>query len=127
RETNIRGQHAGLLLIPLALVNRCTHVAEGPIKLAVKLPFPSESEFLGRYGGNVSKGGIYLRTRPLHPPGTAITLDVKLESGQVVLHATCEVKWVTGAQPGVGAPGMGLQFLIVDAPTQRLLDTMAAV
>ncbi|MBK7863385.1 MAG: TIGR02266 family protein [Archangiaceae bacterium] len=96
------------------------------MKLAVKLPFQSESEFLGRYGGNVSRGGLYLRTKALHPPGTHVALDVKIESGQVLIHATCEVKWVTGAKPGVGAPGMGLKFLVVDAVTQRLLDTMAA-
>ena len=97
-----------------------------PIKLVVKLPFATEPEFLGRYGGNVSKGGIYLRTRVLHPPGTSIALELKIETGKVLIHATCEVKWVTGNKPGVGAPGMGLGFVEVDAPTQRLLDTMAA-
>jgi molecular chaperone DnaK len=101
-------------------------VAADPIKLAVKLPFQTEAEFLGRYGGNVSKGGLYLRTKALHPPGTQIALDLKIESGQVLIHATCEVKWITGNKPGVGAPGMGLKFLVVDASTQRLLDTMAA-
>jgi len=97
-----------------------------PIKLVVKLPFKTESEFLGRYGGNVSRGGIYLRTKPLHPPGTFITLDVKILTGAVVIHATCEVAWVTGASGEPGATqGMGLKFIAVDAATQRMLDAMS--
>ncbi len=92
-----------------------------PVKLAVKLPFATEAEFLGRYGGNVSKGGLYLRTKVLHPPGTRVSLDVKIETGAVMIHAECVVKWVTKA-----VPGMGLEFVSVDPPTQRLLDTMAA-
>jgi molecular chaperone DnaK len=98
-----------------------------PHKLPVKLPFSSEAEFLGRYGANVSKGGLYLRTKALKPPGTLLALEVKIDPGTVLIRATCEVKWVTGAKgPDSGVPGMGLRFVQVDPPTQRLLDTMAA-
>jgi molecular chaperone DnaK len=98
-----------------------------PLKLPVKLPFGSEAEFLGRYGANVSKGGMYLRTKALKPPGTLLALEVKIESGDVLIRATAEVKWVTGAKgPDSGVPGMGLKFVSVDAATQRFLDTMSA-
>jgi molecular chaperone DnaK len=97
-----------------------------PLKLPVKLPFSSEAEFLGRYGANVSRGGLYLRTKALKPPGTLVALEVKIDPGTVLIRATCEVKWVTGAKgPESGVPGMGLRFVSVDAATQRLLDTIA--
>src|SRR5581483_1925571 len=74
----------------------------------------------------MSQGGMYLRTKALKPPGTLVALEVKIEPGTVLIRATCEVKWVTGAKDS-GVPGMGLRFVSVDATTQRLLDTMAVM
>ncbi len=98
-----------------------------PLKLQVKLPFGSEVEFLGRYGANISRGGMYLRTRVLKPPGCVVALEVKIQTGDVLIRATAQVMWVTGAK-GLesGVPGMGLRFVSVDAATQRFLDTMLA-
>ena len=50
--------------------------AQGPIGLVVKLPFATAEEMLARYGANMSRGGIYLRSRTVKPPGTAVTLGL---------------------------------------------------
>jgi hypothetical protein len=70
--------------------------AKDPIGLGVKLPFANAEEFLERYGNNVTQGGIYLRTRVLHPPGTALTLSIRLLDGKQVIGAKAEVAFVTG-------------------------------
>ena len=96
-----------------------------PIGLGVKLPFANAEEFLERYGNNVTQGGIYLRTRVLHPPGTPVTLAIKLNDGKQVIGAKAVVAFVTGNK-GAGTPGMGIRFIEPDEDTRRFLESAAA-
>ncbi len=99
--------------------------SQGAVGLVVKLPFSTPEEFLARYGANITRGGIYLRSKTVKPPGTPVTLDLRLSDGTRVLYATAKVHFVTG-QTGSGIPGMGLRFLVVDPQTQRFLESMVA-
>ncbi|HYH99983.1 TIGR02266 family protein [Hyalangium sp.] len=98
---------------------------QGPIGLAVKLPFATPEEFLAKYGANVTRGGIYLRSKMVKPPGTLVTLDLKLSTGERIIYASAIVHFVTGQQ-GQGIPGMGLRFLTLDPETKRFLDSALA-
>ncbi len=91
----------------------------------VKLPFATPEEFLAKYGANLTRGGIYLRSKSVKPVGTPVTLDLKLASGTRILYASAVVHFVTG-QKGQGIPGMGLRFVTVDAESQRFLEATAA-
>ncbi|MBN1206836.1 MAG: TIGR02266 family protein [Myxococcaceae bacterium] len=102
-----------------------THSNQAPIGLAVKLPFATPEEFLAKYGANLTRGGIYLRSRTVKPPGTPITLDLKLSTGARLIYASAVVHFVTGQQ-GQGVSGMGLRFLTLDPETKRFLDTALA-
>src|SRR5262249_15906552 len=75
-----------------------------------------------KYGINITRGGIYLRSRTVKPPGTAVTLDLKLQGGQRVNYASAEVDFTTG-QGGEGVSGMGLRFVTPGAESQRFIDT----
>jgi len=97
----------------------------GPIGLSVKLPFATPEDLAQKYGINITRGGIYLRSRTVKPPGTAVTLDLKLQSGQRVLYASAVVDFVTG-QSGEGVSGMGLRFLTLDKESQRFIETHVA-
>ncbi|MDQ3263460.1 MAG: TIGR02266 family protein [Myxococcota bacterium] len=99
--------------------------AQAPIGLKVKLPFQSPEEFISKYGANLSRGGIYLRSRTLKPPGTAVTLELQLQDGRRLIYASAVVAFVTG-QKGTGISGMGLRFLTLDPETKRFLDTATA-
>ncbi len=96
-----------------------------PIHLSVRLPFNSAEEFLQGYGANISRGGIYLRARQLHPPGTPVTLEVKLADGKRLLYGNATVSWVTGTR-GEGVTGMGFKFITLDGPSRRFLEAAAA-
>jgi len=96
-----------------------------PIGLAVKLPFATPEEFLQKYGSNVTRGGIYLRSKAVKAPGTPVTLDLKLANGDRLIHASAVVAFVTG-QKGEGISGMGLKFLTLDETSQRFLDSAGA-
>ncbi len=93
--------------------------------LVVKLPFATPEEFLAKYGANVTRGGIYLRSKSVKPPGTPVNLDLKLADGSRLIHATAVVHFVTG-QAGQGISGMGLRFLNVDPATLQFLDSSVA-
>ncbi|MCP3142234.1 TIGR02266 family protein [Pyxidicoccus xibeiensis] len=99
-----------------------TESNQGAVGLVVKLPFATPEEFLAKYGANVTRGGIYLRARAVKPPGTLVTLDLRLAGGERLIHASAVVHFVTG-QAGQGVPGMGLRFLNMDAQTRRFLDS----
>ncbi|MFY0522762.1 TIGR02266 family protein [Archangium gephyra] len=95
------------------------------IGLVVKLPFATPEEFVARYGANVTRGGIYLRAKTVKPPGSTVTLDLKLADGSRIIHATAVIHFVTG-QAGQGISGMGFRFLSVDPATQQFLDSAIA-
>ncbi|HZA49265.1 MAG TPA: TIGR02266 family protein, partial [Myxococcaceae bacterium] len=95
-----------------------TDGSQTPVGLVVKLPFATREEVLAKYGSNISRGGIYLRSRTVKPPGTAVTLELRLASGERLIHASARVEFTTG-QAGSGVSGMGLRFLVVDPATQR--------
>lgn len=92
----------------------------GPVGLAVKLPFATTAEFITKYGVNLTRGGIYLRSKVVKPVGTAVTIDLKLSSGERILYASAVVHFTTG-QGGQGVTGMGLRFLTLDAASQKFL------
>ena len=97
-----------------------------PVGLGVKLPFSTPEEFLERYGTNLTRGGIWLRTRVLHPPGTLLALEIRLKDGAALLKIDrAEVAFVTGHR-GEGVMGMGIRFLQVEELTRRFLDSVAA-
>ncbi|GEN12491.1 molecular chaperone DnaK [Myxococcus fulvus] len=102
-----------------------TESNQAAVGLVVKLPFATPEEFLAKYGGNVTRGGIYLRARAVKPPGTAVTLDLRLSSGERLIHAQAVVHFITG-QGGQGVAGMGLRFLSLDPQTRRFLDSAVA-
>ncbi|MDX2014489.1 MAG: TIGR02266 family protein [Myxococcaceae bacterium] len=96
-----------------------------PIHLSVRLPFATAEEFLQGYGLMISRGGIYLRARQLHAPGTPVTLEVKLADGKRLLYGNATVSWVTGTR-GEGVAGMGFKFITLDAASRRFLEAASA-
>ncbi len=49
-----------------------------PIGLSVRLPLATAEDFLAKYGANLTRGGIYLRSRSLKNPGTSVLLEIKI-------------------------------------------------
>ena len=89
------------------------------------MPFGSAEEFLQRYGSNVTRGGIYLRAKTLRPPGTAVVLEIKIETGERIIYANAVVAYVTG-NTGQGVVGMGFRFITLDGASRRFLDSASA-
>jgi molecular chaperone DnaK len=100
-----------------------------PAELRVRLAFGSMDAFVERYALNVSRGGIFVRTRDPLPPGTTVDLEVTLDSGDKVIAGKGVVRWTTPPSgPGEAdrVPGMGIKFLELSRESRALVELMAA-
>src|SRR5512136_951360 len=82
------------------------------ITLRIRFKSASLDEFIGRYGADVSPGGIFIRTKQPVEVGTSLQFDFSLADGSSLLSGTGTVAWVRESDPGRAnsVPGMGLRF-----------------
>jgi molecular chaperone DnaK len=100
-----------------------------PIDLQVRLSFGSIDDFIERYAVNVSRGGVFVRTREQKPIGTEVNLDLQLEDGADAIRGKGIVVWTTvpsaPGEPDQG-PGMGIKFTELDPESRALVDLIVA-
>ncbi len=101
-----------------------------PVGLAVRLSYGTLDEFVERFAVNLSRGGVFIRTREPKPVGTRLALELRLQGGETVLKAQGVVRWIQAesatAQPPT-APGMGVQFTELDAEARALVERMVTL
>lgn len=92
----------------------------------IQLRYPDEATFIQRFASNVTRGGIFLASRNLHPVGSTLRFEVTLAQGMPLLSGTGKVAWVREFIPTEPqrAHGMGVQFLHVDAGSRPMLDKL---
>jgi molecular chaperone DnaK len=98
-------------------------------ELRLRLAYGSMDDFIERYATNVSRGGIFVRTRDPRPPGTELAVDIALESGDQVIRGRGVVRWTTPpSAPGEPArePGMGIRFTELTRESRALVDLVVA-
>jgi molecular chaperone DnaK len=104
--------------------------ARTPIGLAVRLSYGTLDEFVDRFAVNLSRGGVFIRTREPEPIGTSVALELRLHGGETVLRTKGVVRWIqtesATAQPPT-APGMGIQFTELDAEARALVERMVTL
>ncbi|BDG07268.1 TIGR02266 family protein [Anaeromyxobacter paludicola] len=98
-----------------------------PIGLVVRLAYESTDEFVDRYAVNISRGGMFVRTRDTWPVATVIAFELRLRSGEKVVRGRGTVRWVAEAGGAARNPGMGIEFLALDEESQQLVERMVRV
>ena len=99
------------------------------VGLRVKLSYGSVDEFVERFATNISRGGVFIRTREPKPVGTQVDLEIRLATGESVIRSRGVVRWVAAANPKARppvAPGMGIQFLQLDEASRELVERMVS-
>jgi len=96
-----------------------------PIGLAVRLSYGTLDEFVEKFAVNLSRGGLFIRTREPRPVGTRIAFELRLQTGEIALKGVGVVRWVqaesaTASPPK--APGMGVQFTELDEASRALVE-----
>jgi uncharacterized protein (TIGR02266 family) len=82
----------------------------------------SEGVFTG-WGTNLSPGGVFVNAGKLLPLDTRLEILLQLP-GQPECKLRGRVAWSKGAGPDVDDPGLGVQFVEVDAETARIIATI---
>jgi molecular chaperone DnaK len=103
-----------------------------PVGLLVRLPYGSADEFVERFAVNMSRGGLFIRTRDVRPVGTVLNLEIRLQTGETVIKAQGVVRWVQAPDENARAkpplsPGMGVQFTQLDDTSRSFVDRMVAL
>jgi molecular chaperone DnaK len=99
------------------------------VGLLVQLAYASVEEFAERFAVNLSRGGVFIRTRQPKPVGSALVFELRLASGEPVMKGRGLVRWVQeedlSSHPP-RAPGMGIQFTSLDEASRALVERMVA-
>ncbi len=99
-----------------------------PITLKIKFKSSNLEQFIERYSVDVSRGGIFIRTKEPLPVGTQLRFEFQLQDASSLIAGDGTVVWIREHDParqGV-APGMGVKFDRLAAESQKVLDKILA-
>src|ERR1041385_3905863 len=99
-----------------------------PITRKIKFKSASLDQFIERYSVDVSRGGIFIRTKDPLAVGTQLKFEFQLQDAQPLISGEGTVVWIREHDPnrtGV-APGMGVRFDRLAPQSQQVLDRILA-
>src|SRR4051812_6035652 len=83
-----------------------------PASLKVKYKSATVDDFIEQFGTDVSRGGIFIKTKKPLEAGALLKFEFQLQDGSAVLHGVGRVAWrrlEQNARPDLPA-GMGIKF-----------------
>lgn len=92
--------------------------------IQLQVLYKSIGSFLNDYTANISIGGCFLNTEQPFAMGEQIELVLVLPSGQNI-QATAIVRWVSQGK-SAQYNGVGVQFTVLSADDQRLIERLVA-
>ena len=100
----------------------------GPTNLRIKFRSASLDQFIERYAVDVSRGGIFIRTREPLPVDTRLRLEFQLQDATPLLAGEGTVVWIREHDPAREnvTPGMGVRFDKLTPETQPTLEKILA-
>ena len=95
-----------------------------PVTMKIKFKSATLDQFIERYSVDVSRGGIFIRTKDPLSVGTPLRFEFQLQDAQPLIAGEGTVVWIREPDPnrmGV-APGMGVRFDKLAPQSQQVLD-----
>src|SRR6476659_777108 len=95
-----------------------------PITLKIKFKSSNLDQFIERYSVDVSRGGIFIRTKEPLPVGTQLKFEFQLQDASSLIAGEGTVVWIREHDPnrsGV-APGMGVRFDKLQSASLQVLE-----
>src|SRR5215470_15692418 len=98
----------------------------GPVSLRIKFRSANLDQFIERYAADVSRGGIFIRTREPLAVGTQLRFDFQLQDAAPLMAGEGTVVWIREHDPARAGvtPGMGVRFDRLTSESQTTLDTI---
>lgn len=99
-----------------------------PLAAKVQIKTAGLEKFIEKFSGNISRGGIFIKTPTPLPIGKEIAFSVVIPGGTQLLEAAGKVTWVRKvADPVSGEPaGMGIQFVTLGPGSEKVLEQVLA-
>ncbi len=101
-----------------------------PVGLAIRLSYGSVDEFVEKFASNISRGGVFIRTRDPNPIGTKLSFELSLQSGEPAIRGEGVVRWIQPEDPHARPPaaaGMGIQFLELDRASRAVVERIVTL
>ena len=93
--------------------------------VSVKMRFKSATieDFVEHYSGDISRGGLFIRTKEPMEVGTLLKFEFQLRDQTPVIHGVGRVVWRREFTGDNGLPaGMGIKFIKMGAKSRELVD-----
>ncbi|HEX7481781.1 MAG TPA: TIGR02266 family protein, partial [Polyangiales bacterium] len=99
-----------------------------PASLKVKYKSATVDEFIEQFGTDISRGGIFIKTKKPLDAGALLKFAFQLQDGSAVIHGVGRVTWrrsEQNAKPDAPA-GMGIKFIKLGDESRAVVDRIAA-
>ena len=95
-----------------------------PVKLKIKFKSANLDQFIKRYSVDVSRGGIFVRTKNPLEVGTKLRFEFLLQDASPLIVGEGTVVWIREYDPGRKkvAPGMGVRFDQLSPESEEVLQ-----
>ena len=99
-----------------------------PIDLQLRFECLNPQHFVQRHGGDLSRGGIFVRSRERLAVGRTVKLDLQLGDGSPLIVGEGTVFWTRDPDAARGEQefGMGVRFGRLTPPSQKMLAFLLA-
>lgn len=91
-----------------------------PLRMLVQFRSESVDDFMREYAGNISVGGMFIKTAEPFPYGVMIYLQFQLADGQKLIEGLGKVVHVN--PPDHPSPGIGVEFVNLDDASRSLIE-----
>jgi len=88
--------------------------------MLVQFRLETMEDFLAQYAGNISAGGMFIRSNEPRESGSLIYLQFRLKSGEKLIEGLGRVVHVNPV--GHEEPGMGVEFVNLDPESVTLIE-----
>ena len=97
-------------------------------RVKIRISFKKASDFFRAYIGNLSGGGLFIKTTKSLQVGTISDLEFTLPDSNQVICTTGKVAWTRSKDMSTEKipPGMGIQFIDMNPEDKRLLQNYIA-
>ncbi len=95
-----------------------------PVTLKIKFKSESLDQFIERYAVDVSRGGIFIRTKEPLAVGTQLKFEFQLQDASPLIAGDGTVVWIREHDPARAAvaPGMGVRFDKLSSASHSVLE-----
>src|SRR3990172_1181181 len=92
-----------------------------PVSLKVRFKSATLDEFIEQYSVDISRGGIYIKSKTPMSVGTLLKFEFQLKDESRLIHGVGRVVWKRDeAADKDNPPGMGIKFIKMDPESRSL-------